>query len=145
MSRILFIPSAEGGIQGTANTWTQDQTFGGDVILTAGTVDVQDGGAVVQDTSRAEGVTLSKPTGKVTTTGDSLAAGVIATHIVTNTVVAVTDVIIISKIAGDVDTMAWVNVVAAGSFSVSLFNTHSADADVTAFVYNFVVIQGAIS
>lgn len=102
------------------------------------------GGAVTQATSRATGVTLSKRSGKVTTTADSLAAATIATHVVTNTTVAATDTVVISKVSGDVDTFAWVNAVGAGSFSVSLYNSHASGADTTAFVYNFTVIRGAI-
>lgn len=102
------------------------------------------GGAVTQITSRATGVTLSKRTGKITTTADSLAAATIATFIVTNTTVAATDTVILSKVSGDVDTFAWVNVVAAGSFSVSIYNSHASGADTTALVLNFTVVKGAI-
>lgn len=102
------------------------------------------GGAVTQITSRATGVTLSTRTGKVTTTADSLAAATIATHTVTNTTVSATDTVSISKVSGDVDTFAWVNSVGAGSFTVSLYNSHASGADTTAFVYNFTVIEGAI-
>lgn len=102
------------------------------------------GGAVTQITSRATGVTLNKRVGKVTTTADSLAAATIATHTVTNSNVAATDNVILTKVSGDVDTFAWVNSVAAGSFTVSLYNSHASAADTTAFVYNFEVRKGAI-
>lgn len=102
------------------------------------------GGAVTQITSRATGVTLNKRTGKITTTADSLAAATIATFTVTNSTVAATDSVILSKVSGDVDTFAWVNSVAAGSFTVSLYNSHASAADTTAFVANFTVVKGAI-
>lgn len=102
------------------------------------------GGAVVQITSRATGVTLNTRVGKITTTADSLAAQVGATFIVTNSTVAATDNIILSKVSGDADTFAYVSAVAAGSFSVTLFNTHASGADTTAFVANFEVRKGAI-
>jgi hypothetical protein len=102
------------------------------------------GGAVTQITSRATTVTLNKRVGKVTTTADSLAAATIATHTVTNSTVAATDNVILTKVSGDVDTFAWVNSVAAGSFTVSLYNSHASAADTTAFAYNFEVRKGAI-
>lgn len=100
------------------------------------------GGTVTQATSRSTGVTLSKTSGQITTTADSLAAATIVTFTVTNTTVAATDSVIVSKVSGDVDTHCWVNAVAAGSFDVSLRNTHASSADVTAFVLNFAVIKG---
>lgn len=99
------------------------------------------GGTVTQATSRATGVTLSKLCGKITTTADSLAAGALATFTVTNTEVVATDTIVLSKVSGDVDTHAWVNAVAAGSFDITLRNTHASGADTTAFVANFAVIK----
>lgn len=103
------------------------------------------GGAVTQITSRATGVTLSKRVGQITTTADSLAAQVGATFIVTNTTVAAADNVILTKVSGDADTFAYVSAVAAGSFSVTLFNTHASAADTTAFVCNFEVRKGAIN
>lgn len=103
------------------------------------------GSTVTQATSRSTGVTLSKATGKITTTADSLAAATTVTFTVTNTKVAATDVIIISKVSGDADTLAFVSAVAAGSFDVTLYNTHAANADTTAFVFNFAVIKGSIT
>ena len=100
------------------------------------------GGTVTQATSRSTGVTLSKTTGQITTTADSLAGLAIVTFTVTNTAVAATDTIILSKVSGDVDTFCWVNAVAAGSFDVTLRNSHAVDADTTAFVFNFAVIKG---
>lgn len=102
------------------------------------------GGAVTQITSRATGVTLDKRVGKITTTADSLAASVGATFIVTNSTVAATDNVVLTKVSGDADTIAYVSAMAAGSFSVTLFNTHLSVADTTAFVCNFEVRKGAI-
>lgn len=102
------------------------------------------GGAVTQITSRATGVTLSKRVGKITTTADSLAAITIAAFVVTNTTVAATDNVIVTKVSGDVDTSIWVSAVGAGSFTVSLLNNHASAADTTALVLNFEVRKGAI-
>lgn len=102
------------------------------------------GGAVTQITSRATGVTLNTRVGKITTTADSLAAVTSATFAVTNSTVLATDNIIVTKVSGDADTIANVGAVSAGSFSVTLFNTHASGADVTALVLNFEVRRGAL-
>lgn len=102
------------------------------------------GGAVVQITSRATGVTLNTRVGKITTTADSLAAVTPAIFTVTNSTVAATDNIIVTKVSGDVDTQVSVNSVGAGSFTVLLWNTHASGADTTATVLNFEVRKGAI-
>lgn len=103
------------------------------------------GAAIVQITSRATTVIINAICGKITTTADSLAAATIVTFTVTNSAVAATDTIILSKVSGDVDTHCWVDSVAAGSFTISLRNTHASAADVTAFVMNFAVIKSVIA
>ena len=100
------------------------------------------GGTVVQDTSRSTGVTLNTITGQITTTADSLAGLAIAAFVVTNSRVAATDVIILSKVSGDADTSCWVSTVGAGSFTISLRNNDAVAADTTAMVINFAVIKG---
>ena len=117
----------------------------GNLDMVAGTLDIQDGGAVTQATNRTNGVTLSNYSGKVTGDDASLAAVTIATHTVTNTLVAATDNVIITKVSGDVDTSAFVSAVASGSFNVSVRNNHASGADTTAFVYNFALIKSAIA
>ena len=129
----LTIPA--GGITVTA----------GNLDMVAGPLDIQDGGAVTQATNRPNGVTLSNYSGKVTGDDASLAAVTIATHTVTNTLVAATDNIILTKVSGDADTSAFVTAVASGSFNVSVRNNHASSADTTAFVYNFALIKSAIS
>lgn len=99
------------------------------------------GGTVTQATNRTTGVTLSKICGTITTDAASMAAQTPTTFTVTNTLVAATDVVILSKVSGDVDTFAWVNSVGSGSYTVTLFNTHASAADTTAFVFNAVVIK----
>lgn len=99
------------------------------------------GGAVTQGTSRTTTVVSSTLCGKITTTADSMAAQTPTTFTVTNTTVAITDVVCIAKVSGDVDTFAWVNSVANGSFTVTLFNTHASAADTTAFVFNYAVLK----
>ena len=116
----------------------------GNISLAAGTLDIEDGGAVTQATNRTTGVTNSNYSGKVTTTATSLAAVTIVTHTVTNTLVAASDNVIVTKVSGDADTSCFVSAVGAGSFDVSLRNNHASSADTTAFVYNFAVIKSSI-
>jgi len=101
------------------------------------------GGAVTQATNRATGVTLNKLSGTITGNAASLAGVTIATFTVTNTTVAVTDVVIVAKVSGDADSMCWVSAVAAGSFDISVRNNHASVADTTAMVINFAVIKAA--
>jgi hypothetical protein len=129
----------------TADVTVNSLTSDGSVTATLGTLDIQDGGAVTQITNRATGVALSNYSGQVTTTNTSLAAVTIVTHTVTNTLVAASDNVILTKVSGDADTSAWVNAVGAGSFDVSLRNNHDSAADTTVFVYNFAVIKSAIA
>ena len=117
----------------------------GNLDMVAGTLDIQDGVTVSQDTNRTTGVTASNYSGKITTQATSLAAVTLVTHTVTNTLVAATDNIIITKVSGDADTSAFVSAVASGSFDVSLRNHHASNADTTAFVYNFAVIKSALT
>ena len=57
----------------------------GAVDLLAGTLKLSDGGAVAQGTSKSTGVTLAKPTGKITMHGAQLNAGTAVTFTVTCT------------------------------------------------------------
>ena len=104
-----------------------------------------DGGAVTQGTNRTTVVTLNKLAGKVTGNAASLNAVTIAAHTVTNSTVGANDVVIVSKVSGDVDTSVYVDAVGAGSFNVAVRNNHASAADTTALVYNFVVIKGSNS
>ena len=117
----------------------------GDATLTAGTLDIDDGGAVTQAGNRTNGVTLNKVTGKVTGDDASLNAVTIAKHTVTNSTVGANDVVIVSKVSGDADTSVYVDAIGAGSFDVAVRNNHASAADTTALVYNFVVIKGSNS
>lgn len=102
------------------------------------------GGAVTQITSRATGVTLSKICGAITTDSTSLAAGAEATFTVTNTLVAATDIVVVSlkTASGTGLSIPIVTAVAAGSFDITLTNLHASTADTVASVINFAVIKG---
>lgn len=102
------------------------------------------GGAVTQITTRSTGVTLDKLCGTITTDATSLAAAAEATFVVTNAKVAAADVVVVCVKSGGTtpgSTIAVVTAVAAGSFSITVTNLHSATADTAALVINFVVIK----
>ena len=103
------------------------------------------GGTVAQATDRTTGVTLNTVTGQITTQATSLAGLAIVTFTVTNSAVAAADNVIPTKVSGDVDTFCWVDAIGAGSFNVTLRNSHAVNADTTAFVFNFAVIKGVTS
>lgn len=104
------------------------------------------GGAVTQITSRATGVTLNKICGKITTDSTSLAAGTHADFVVTNSAVAVTDVIVASVIPGGTGSpRVSVVSVAAGSFTLRVTNDHASTADTSADIINFAVLKSVVA
>ena len=103
------------------------------------------GGAVTQATNRTTGVTLSKLTGQITTNNASLAAETAAEFTVTNTTVAIGDVIVISQQSGSNggNTDVFVSTVAAGSFKITVANNNAAagTAETGAIIINYAVIK----
>lgn len=103
------------------------------------------GGTIIQITSRATGVTLSKLSGTIQTDTTSLAAEVSATFIVTNTLVAIGDVVVLAQRSGSNGGNTAVNVVttAAGSFSIMVSNNNASGgtAETGAIIINFAVIK----
>lgn len=103
------------------------------------------GGAVTQLTNRVTGVTINKLAGKITTSNASLAAEASASFVVTNSTVAIGDVIVVSQQSGAVGVMTTVEViaVAAGSFTLSVMNGNAAAgvAETGAIIINFAVIK----
>lgn len=104
-----------------------------------------EGGAVTQATNRTTGVTLSKLTGTITTSNASLAAEGTADFTVTNTTVAIGDVVVVSIQSGSNGggTIVSVSTVAAGSFAIRVHNGNVAagTAETGAIIINFAVIK----
>ena len=104
-----------------------------------------EGGAVTQITSRTTGVTLSKLAGTITTHTASLAAEGTADFTVTNTLVAIGDVVVVSVQSGSNGggTIVSVSTVAAGSFAIRVHNGNVAagTAETGAIIINFAVIK----
>lgn len=107
------------------------------------------GTAVTQATNRATGVTCSGMCGKITTDTTSLAAEISAVFTVTNTSVAIGDVVILSQRSGKValNTSVEVTAVAAGSFDITVVNGNAAGgtAETGAIVINFAVIKTGLA
>ena len=107
------------------------------------------GEAVTQATNRTTGVTLSKTTGTITTNNASLAAEVAAEFTVTNTAVAVGDVVVVAIQSGTNggNTAVIVSTVGAGSFNLKVSNNNAAGGTVEtgAILIHFAVIQAVCS
>jgi len=122
---------------------------GGDVLLDEATGQLGfkagAGGAVTQATNASTGVTLSKPTGQITTVALTTAAAAEERFTVTNTLVAATDVVVatISTYAGAGTPVVSVIDVTAGSFDIVVANLHASAALDAALTINFVVLKGA--
>jgi hypothetical protein len=122
--------------------------------LAAGSADVDSldtlvapsGGTIAQLTSKVTGVTLDKISGRITTFNDALAAATAASFTLTNSKIAVTDIIQTSIVSGATAGAynVTVDAVAAGSCRISIYN-RSVTPLSEAIVLNFAVIKGAIS
>lgn len=103
------------------------------------------GAAVTQSTNRSTAVTCNALCGVITGDATSLAAEATATFVVSNSFVAIGDVVVISVRSGPTSgaTSFRVTAVAAGSFSISATNNNVAagTADTGAPVINFAVIK----
>lgn len=103
------------------------------------------GGAVTQATNRATGVTINKTSGQITTNNASLAAEASAVFTVTNSTVAIGDVVVVSQQSGAValNTDVVVSATAAGSFNITVINNNVAagTAETGAIIINFAVIK----
>ena len=103
------------------------------------------GGAVTQLTDRATGVTVNALSGTITTINTSLAAEASAVFVVTNSEVAIGDVVVVSIRSGAValNTDVVVTATASGSFSLTVINGNVAAgiAETGAIIINFAVIK----
>lgn len=101
------------------------------------------GAAVTQITSRSTGVTINAVCGVITGDATSLAAGAEAIFTVTNSAVAIGDVVVLSVRSGPTanTSVFSVSAVAAGSFAIKASNLHAATADTGAPIINFAVIK----
>ena len=103
------------------------------------------GGAVTQQTNRTTGVTVNTISGTITTNAASLAAEAAAAFTVTNSQVAIGDVVVVSQQSGANGgaTDVYVSTVAAGSFAITVMNNNAAagTAETGAILINFAIIK----
>ena len=103
------------------------------------------GGTVTQATSKSTGVTLNKPTGQITMNAAALASETIVSFVLTNTVVAATDLILINHVSGGTGGAYTINGgCAAGGVTINVRN-NTAGSLSEALVLSFAVIKGATS
>lgn len=132
------IKFATNGFNNTANFRFQITNTGATVL--SGTLGYATGagGAVTQLTSRTTGVTLNKGTGQITMfTG--VGTYIAASFVVTNTLVAATDIIVCTQ-SGGTNQYVFATTAAAGSFLVTFFATLGTASDTPTI--NFAVIKG---
>lgn len=100
------------------------------------------GGAETQITSKATGVTLNNICGTITTDDADLAAAAEVTFIVTNSAVAIGDVVVASIQSGGTpgEYLIGVTTVAAGSFRITIANLSASTAG-DILLINFAVIK----
>lgn len=99
------------------------------------------GGAVVQAASKATGVTLSKNCGSITLNNAALAAGTIVSFVLTNTLIAATDVLNMNHISGGTGGAYTLNAqAAAGSATINVRN-NTAGSLSEAIVIQFVLVK----
>lgn len=103
--------------------------------------------SVTQATNRTTGVTINSQTGAITTNTTSLAAAASATFTVTNSTVAVGDVVVASIRSGatNKETSVAVTTVANGSFQLTVHNQHASTAEVGAIIVNFAVVKRVLN
>jgi hypothetical protein len=101
------------------------------------------GGAVVQATSKATGVTLNTVNGSITMNNASLAAGTIVTFTLIDSALAATDVISANHISGGTTGAYTINCRASGAGTGACdVRNNTAGALAEAVVIEFVVIKG---
>lgn len=106
------------------------------------------GSTVTQTTNRSAGVTINAICGTIQTDTTSLAAGASAEFTVTNSSVAIGDVVVVSQRSGSSTvagvagtTVIEVVTVAASSFIISVNNNSSTTAETGAIIINFAVLK----
>lgn len=137
-----FLPGVrENGIQTTKNIRSTSPSSGIGYATGAGS-------SVTQITNRSTGVTINAISGTITTATTSLAAQASAEFTVTNSSVAIGDIVIVSQQSGSSNVAGVAGVtdlvvvtVANGSFIISVQNDSSTTAETGAIIINFAVIK----
>jgi hypothetical protein len=103
------------------------------------------GGTVTQDTSKATGFTLSKMCGEIVTAGDILNAATIVSATWTNTLIAATDVVVVThKSGGTVGAYTFNVACGAGSATLSIRNATAGNLTET-LTLSFIVLKAVVA
>lgn len=103
------------------------------------------GGTVTQDTNKATGVTLNKPSGQITMNNASLAAATIVSFTFTNSTISSTDLLVINHVSGGtIGSYTFTAACGSGSATVYVRNATSGSLG-EAIVLRYAVIRGAIA
>lgn len=103
------------------------------------------GSTIIQQTSKATGVTLNKVCGQITMNGAILNAATIVSFVLTNSCIAATDVLILNHVSGGTVGSYTLNAqCAAGSATINVRNATAGNLT-EAPVLTFVLIKGAIT
>lgn len=124
-----------------ANTWSASQT------INSGTwgYSTGAGGAVTQATNKSTGVTLSKSCGAITMNNAALGAGTIVSFVLTNTLIAATDVLVLNHISGGTVGSYTLNAqCAAGTATINVRN-NTAGSLGEAIVIQFALVKAVIA
>ena len=130
-----------------AATGTSLSTTGNQVITGTGKQGYAtgSGGTVTQVTSKATGVTLSKPTGQITLDAAALAASTTVSFTLTNTVIEAGDILVMNHISGGTAGSYLLNAQsAAGSASINVRNISLGSLS-EAIVIAFAVIKAVVA
>jgi len=130
-----------------AATGTSVSTTGNQVITGTGKQGYAtgSGGTVTQATSKATGVTLSKPTGQITLNSAALASDTTVSFTLTNTVIEASDILVMNHISGGTAGSYLLNAQsAAGSASINVRNITAASLS-EAIVIAFAVIKAVVA
>ena len=131
------------GATGTGNiVYSTGPTFNGfGVIGTAGFgYSTGGGGTATQTGSRTSPVSVNKTSGAITLVAATTTANQVSTFTVTNTLVAITDVVIVSMKSASGIYFPAVTATFAGSFNISVF-TPAAVGSAESPVINFAIIK----
>lgn len=103
------------------------------------------GGSVTQLTNKSTGVILSKACGAITMNGAALAGATIVSFVLTNTMIAATDVLILNHLSGGTPGSYTLNArCAAGSTTIDVRN-NTAGSLSEALVIAFAVVKAVTS
>jgi hypothetical protein len=129
------------------STGTSLSTTGNQVVSGAGKqgYTTGSGGVVTQATSKATGVTLSKPTGQITLNNAALAADTTVSFVLTNTVIEANDILVMNHISAGTAGSYLLNAQsAAGSATINVRNITTGSLS-EAIVIAFAVIKAVIA